>query len=212
MNATTPVTQQYYQSERDTSILRFCNDDSHPENGEFWIRGGICWPVVPRTGAGGIAVGHAVLVGFNLQKKTYIVFEDTEFKCIDPIIENGRMTFEGIASWFNMCHANYFVRYFYYYADELTHRTYLLPTLRSKMISRAPGFIEVPWQSDSDVLPVFWRLVNLKRLKQSSQAIKDQARQCQGALGAVELALYPAMYALTCALVGMERWPWRERI
>ncbi len=208
----TPPTQSTYQSDRKTTILRFENDDSHPMTGEYYCRGGICWPVVPRTGAGGIAIGHAVMVGFNLQTKCYTVFEDVEFRCIDPILENGRMTFEGIANWLNNCWARYFCHYFYYNAPELVHRTYLMQVLRSEMVSPKPAFIEIPWQSDDQVLPVFWSLINTKRLKQSSAAIKDQARQCQGALGSVELALYPAVYALTCALVAMERWPWRERI
>ncbi|MFA5107757.1 MAG: hypothetical protein WC497_05550 [Patescibacteria group bacterium] len=198
-----------YQPDRNTVILRFGSDDD-VRNGEYYVRGGICWPVAVRNSDGGSAVGHSVVVGFNLQSKLYTVFEDNEFVCVDPIVEGGRLTFEGVASWFNTCWARYYCRYWYHHQDETTHRTYLMQVVRSKMIEPKPGFIEIPWTDEKAVAPVFWRLVNTKRLKFTSPAIMDQAGQYQASLGA-EMAMFPAVYALTCALVAMERWPWRER-
>jgi len=211
MTTETP-TQQHYQSERNVVILRFGNDDSNPLNGEYYIRGGICWPVAVRTSDGKSAVGHAVLVGFNLLTKTFTVFEDIEFVCVDPIVESGKVMYDGIANWFNMCWARYYCRYWYYHQDETTHRMYLMQMLRSEMIQPKPGFIEIPWTDEDAVVPVFWRLVNTQRLKFNSEAILDQAQQYQLVLGASELSLFPAVYALVCALAGMERWPWRERV
>lgn len=203
-------TQQHYQPERRTVILRFGSDDN-PLNGEYYCRGGVCWPVAVRNSDGRSAVGHAVMVGFNLQTKKYTVFEDREFVCVDPIVENGQVTFDGVSNWFNQCWSKYYCQYWYYHQDETTHRTYLLQTIRSQMIQPKPGFIEVPWQDENAVAPMFWQMVNTKRLKFGSKTILEQARQYQAMLGSSELALFPAVYALVCALSGMERWPWRER-
>ena len=65
----TSPTQSTLQVGRKTTVLQFNDSDDDPMSGEYYLRGGICWPVVPRTGAGGIAIGHAVMVGFNLQTK-----------------------------------------------------------------------------------------------------------------------------------------------
>jgi len=195
-----------------TTILRFGTDDSNPLNGEYYIRGGICWPVAVRNSDGQSAVGHVVLVGFNLESKTYLIFDDAEFLCVDPIVENGKLTFEGIASWFNMVWARYFCKYWYYHQDDTTHRMYLMQVIRSVMIEPKPGFIEMPWHDDDAVAPVFWRLIATKRVKIGSDAILNQANQYKTMLGKSELALYPAVYAATCALAAMERWPWKERI
>lgn len=204
-------TQALYQPDRKTVILRF-GSDTDVRNGEYYCRGGICWPVAVRTSDGKSAVGNVVLVGFNIHTKLYTVFEDTEFVCVDPIVEGGKLTFAGVASWFNTCWAKYFCRYWYYHQEEITHRMFLMQVLRSQMIEPKPAFIEIPWQDESAVAPVVFRLVATKRLKLASPVILDQGRQYQTTLGASELALYPAIYALTCALVAMERWPWRERV
>jgi len=203
-------TSALYQPERKTVILRF-GRDSDPRNGEYYVRGGICWPVAVRTSDGKSAVGHAVLVGFNLQTKRYTVFEDTSFVCVDPIVEGGKVTFEGVASWFNTCWAQYFCRYWYFHQEEITHRMFLMQVIRSQMIDPKPSFIEIPWQDESAVAPVVFRLVATKRVKLTSSVIIGQGQQYQMTLGASELSLYPAVYALTCALVALERWPWRDR-
>jgi hypothetical protein len=213
MTTKTP-TQQHYQPDRKVVVLRFENNDSNPLNGEYFIRGGVCWPVAVRTSTGQSVKGHAVLVGYNLFTKTYTMFEDTDFICVDPVVENNRVMYDGVANWFNECWSKYFCRYWYYHQDETTHRMYLLQTIRSEMIKPTPGFIEIPWQDEGAVVPVLWRMISNKRLKFNSPSpvILDQIRQCQTTLGASDLGLYPAVHALVCALAGMERWPWRERV
>ncbi len=202
--------QQYYQPERETVILRFGRDDN-PANGEYYIRGGVCWPVAVCQSDGRSASGHAVLVGFNLMTKKYTVFEDRDFVCVDPAVENGRIMFDGVADWFNTCWAKYFCRYWYYHQDETTHRTYLMQTIRSEMMQPKPGFIEVPWMDEKAATPVFWQLISTKRVNGLPGVLVKQAEKMQSSLGASDLGLYPALYALVCALAGMERWPWREK-
>jgi hypothetical protein len=203
-------TQQRYDPERKITLLRFGRDDDE-RNGEYYLRGGVCWPVAVRQSDGRSASGHVVMVGFNLTTKKYIVFEDRDFVCVDPVVENNRIMFNGAADWFNLCWAQYFCRYWYYHQDETTHRTYLMQTIRSEMIQPKPGFIELPWTDENAVVPVFWQLISTKRIDGLSQAIVKQAGQLQGTLGKSDLGMYPAVHALVCALAGMERWPWRER-
>lgn len=199
---------QIYRVERDTVTLQF-KDKSF--NGEYYVRGGVCWPVAVRTSDGRSAVGHAVIVGYNLQTKTYTVFDEQDFICVDPILEAGKVTFDGVANWLNQCWATFYCHYFYWHQDETTHRLYLMQVLRSAMIQPKPGFIEIPWMDEQAVVPVMWRLGGTGRLKIDSGVLHDQLRRFQVELGAYDLCQYPAVHALVCALSGMERWPWREK-
>ena len=80
-------TNAIYQLDRKTTLLRFENDDTD----EYYLRGGVCWPVVAKSAGGsGIAIGHIVLVGFNLRTKLYTVFDDAEFRCIDAVVQGAR--------------------------------------------------------------------------------------------------------------------------
>jgi hypothetical protein len=201
-------------------------DISHPLDGEYYLRGGICWPVTVRVGSECAAVGFVLLIGQNIVTGKRLVFEERSFSCVDPIINtDGRIEFDGVASWFNQVWTSYACRDYYWHQDEQTHKAYLLQVIRSLMIEPKPQFIEVPWQDEEQVTPLYWKYLNTDRLKYKAAAhassgdyagqdggeLHGQLRQYQLAMGAEKIESFPAVLALMCALAGMERSPWRER-
>lgn len=196
---------------RNATLVDFGGGDKNPLNGEYYVRGGVCWPVAVRVSDGQSSVGHLVLVGHHLESGRRVVLDECQFVCVDPIVENGGVAFEGCANWFNSAWTNYFTRYLYWHQDETTHRMYLMQVLRSRMIEPKPGFIEIPWQDDQVAVSVMWKLGNTGQLKiQPDSVLLEQLRRFQAVLGRPDMGEYPAVHALLCALYGMERWPWRE--
>lgn len=196
-----------YLPGRRTTLVSGAGDRS----GEYHVRGGVCWPVPVMVETGQSAVGHAVLVGFELRARRYVVLADTEFVAVDPVVEpDGRVLYDGLAGWLCEGWSKWFARVYYYRQSEPVHKASLLAVLRSEMIKPTPGFIEVH-DDDVGAAALFWRLVATKRLRFRSDAVVDQARRLRSSLGAPCLAAHPAIHALAAALAGMERWPWRDR-
>lgn len=190
-------------------------DTKHPLDGEYYLRGGICWPVTVRVGSECAAVGFVLIIGQSIVTGKRLVFEERAFSCVDPIVgADGRIEFDGVASWFNQVWTSYACRDYYWHQDEQTHKAYLLQVIRSLMIEPKPQFIEVPWQDEEQVTPLYWKYLNTDRLKykgaDAGGELHGQLRQYQLAMGAEKIESFPAVLALMCALAGMERSPWRE--
>jgi len=202
-------TKSSYDADRRISRLEFGRDD-HPANGDYYLRGGICWPesgVAP----GQKPQGYALLIGFDIRTKIMRVFEQTEFLVVDHILRtDGGIERVGLSVWFNEAWIRYFCRTFYYNQPESLHKTYLFQTIRSKMIEPKPHFPELLWRENREAWSVVSAKVETDKIKMDPKSgLNDALLQYYASLDGRMVP--PAVWSLMCAVYGMERYPWRER-
>jgi hypothetical protein len=200
----------------DRSIkLYFDFDDDqvlYPE-GDFDIRGGICWPVTFKKDGQVDSQGYILLAGMNLNNGVITIFEQQSFLVVEPIInqENMQIDYPGISNFINNAHSNYFCRKFYWHQNFELTKKWRLDVLRSRAIEPKPVLTEVPWGDDRDADHLIWTLVKMKKLRHDLKA--DLASQLED----VKLKpkgirdILPAVRALQCALMGFQRYPLRRR-
>ena len=76
---------------RGTSTLEF---EDHKHDGEYYIRGGICWP----EGAD----GFTILAGQNVDNKNVLIFRQFSFLTVDNVLRPDRsIEYEGLSSFIN---------------------------------------------------------------------------------------------------------------
>lgn len=199
----------------DKSIfLRFDFDEEecrYPE-GEFDIRGGVCWPITYQINGTLESGGHILVAGKNLDSGVVTIFEQQEFMFVEPIInrETQLIEFPGISNFLNNAYANYYCRKYYWHQDPETAKQHRIEITRSQMIKPKPALIEVPWgDGSSDAGHIIWKFVKANRL----QYKKGSELHKQLELTKIDTKqMYPATHALQCALMGMSRFPFRRRV
>lgn len=206
---TTPTIRMYVKEQK-TSVLTF-GDNKNPLNGEYYLRGGICFPVPVRLGADQGASGFVLLCGYNVQTKKIYVFEESSFLTIDHIVaSDGSIELVGISGWFNECWSHYFGRDFYWHQDPETKKTYTLDILRSAMIKPRPRFLHVDWNDDQQIEHVIWRLGNTGMMKfKADGQLHDALRLLEVQTDRTQVI--PGVHALKCALAGLLRYPYRRK-
>jgi hypothetical protein len=194
--------------ERKLSRLEFARADN-PDAGEYYLRGGICWP--ESGGAPGQAPqGFALMCGLNIRDRVLRVFEQVSFLTVDHVLRpDGGIEREGVSAWFVEVWRRYFARTFYVNTPESVHRVFLLQTIRSPMIEPKPEFPEVFWRESREAWSLVSALIESGRLRVQEGTELDVAltRYCASPDGKL---VPPAVWALMCAVFGMERSPWRE--
>ena len=188
-----------YDVERKISELFFQKDQAVP-SGEYYLRGGICFPVINDDGIS----GYATMCGKHLGSGVIYVLEEQEFCTIDHIkSQTGRIEFKGLSTWFNDCWTNYFADSYYYHQDYETCKKYRLQVIRSIMINPKPHFIEIKWQDADQAMHTIFEKDMLNQLKYSS---KGKIYQEMQEYNATPDEKYPALHALKCALAGYDRY------
>lgn len=201
-------TKCHYDAKKGISILYFKDDDN--KIGEYYMRGGICWPVVfeepdnPRDYS-----GYAILAGQDVWTKKIVIFEERSFVTVDHILRpNKTIEFDGLAPWFNRCWSHYFGCLFYWHQDFELAKKFRLETIRSQMVQPKPQFVEVPWSDDEAARMQIWKYIKLKAL--DGQKDGDLFRQMQQ-VQKEDKKTMPAVHALACLISGFERFPYRGR-
>ena len=206
-----PRTAVFNKDQSITLYFDFDEEELRYPQGEFDVRGGICFPMELQDEHGNFDVqGFVVLVGFDLEKKIFKVFEERSFLVIDNILNSDQLIeHRGIASWFSTCWSKYYCRKYYWHQDGEMIKQYRLEVGRSQMIKPKPTLVEIPWGSDSDARHVVWKHVRSKRLRYKKNGeLHTQLELTKKS----KKQTYPAVHALQCALVGMERFPFRKRV
>jgi hypothetical protein len=206
-----PVSRILNDDKSVTLYFEFDDEEMRYPQAEFDIRGGICFPTEFKDEHGNFDIqGFAVLVAMDIEKKIFWVFEERSFIVIDNILNNDQMIeCHGIASWFNSCWSQYYCRKYYWHQDNELVKQYRLEIGRSEMIQPKPILIEIPWGNDSDARHFVWKSVKSKKLR--CQKGTELYRQLEYAKKG-DKQTYPAVHALQCALMGMERFPFRKRV
>lgn len=202
----------YFNKENKTSRLYFQAEPGEEggankpaSQGEYYMRGGVCWPVL----VGHQVRGYAILAGMDIETKKTYIFEEKAFSCIDHIIgESGGIEVEGASSWFNMCWTSYFADTFYYHNYGETHKKYMLQVLRSSMIKPKPCFIDAPWQDEDQALQAIY-----ERTQQNKLFYKENGALIASlrSMNVKPDKLPPEIIALMCCISGMERYPFRKK-
>ncbi len=194
--------------QRKTSTL-FFRDGSFAE---YYMIGAVCWPMTYEDAPGIIDnQGFLVMAGKAVGDGgdgVVTLFEQHPFVVVDNVLKgDGTIEFPGIASTLNRIWAQYYADRYYFHQDYEHSRTYRLEVLRSEMTKPKPKFIEIPWASDDEARHTIWRYVKLKRIRIDKDS--EMARQLSVVkAGAKDTT--PAVHALQCLLMGLERFPWRK--
>ncbi len=198
-----------YDPARDVSRLFF---DENPESTgvEYRIRGGICFPKLffPTVGAPDIH-GFAVLSGEDVVTREIVIFEQTQFSCIDPIVEDGLILINGIAQWLNKCWSRYYAKYFFWSQDSLQANKYRLDISRSVLINPKPGFVSVGNQTTlGDLAQGLWSRIKTAQItwEQDSEIHKNIKTPTID-----ENDFCPSIHALVALIAGIDKFPYKKR-
>jgi len=197
------IESQMLNRKRRTSTLEFAGG----KQGEFYVRGAVCWPVRVQDHS----EGFILLGAQNVRDKKLYVFEQTPYRAIDHIMGHDRdgctvIQWKGISSWLNEMWKSYFCSHFYYDQGDAVHRLYKNQVTRSEMIKPKPTFRKV-WTKDDAGDSVMWGWLDAERL------VIGEGSAVQHALQEYKVrppgSVIPAVQALMCLLAGIERYPWR---
>jgi len=151
-----------------TVLLEFpaAPEMENPLNGEYYMRGGICWPLTPMS-PNGIAAGFAVMVGLNVKSQGCIVFDEHDFVVIDNITDDtsSKIINVGAGSFFNRCWSDFFADTYHIVQPDAVHRPYMLDCIRSKSVQPKPHFIAVPGETEDTCERKIWEAMAAGRLK-----------------------------------------------
>lgn len=138
--------------EQHTVFLEFA-PESREWNGEYYMRGGICWPMPCLRPQGLVLEGCALMAGFKLASGVLTVFEEHPFSIIDnDVATDGRILHEGLAPWFNQIWTRYYADSYFIREATDRHRQYMLQVGRSDAVAPKPRFVEAHWKDDSDAM------------------------------------------------------------
>ena len=183
----------------------------HFEDGEVmqcYMRGGICWPQLTERSDQRDFQGFIVMCGQDIRDGTVYVWEQRHFECIDNIICQDVIKYYGIASWLNKVWTNYFARDYYWHQPFELHKRYMLQIIRSEMVAPKPQFIEIDWTDAAEAQMIVWEYVKLGKIV---FPMDSEVHRELNLVKKKEKETSPAVYALQCALTGIERFPWRKR-
>ena len=174
---------------------------------EYCMRGGIAWPFGYQSGTDMTIRGYAVLLGMDVQTRHMIVFEHTEFKTVDHLLnQDGSMKHRGISQWFNNNWNLYNAINYAWHEVGIVNLRYRKAMKQCAAINPKPKLREVMWPDDDSAEHIIWQALVEERLTmhpalaaalEASQAEKDRPS--------------PEKHALLCALASFEQKAWVEK-
>ena len=184
------------------------HEDGVPEDGRYWIRGGIVWPGQV-DGAQDLTavVGYAVLLVRHVRTEVTWVMEERRYQTISHVIRaDGGIEAEGL--WPVLGDAwRYYLGDVWYAAPSVgLHEPYMLQVMRERCVAHKPQFIEATWTDDHAGLVPLLDLLMSKRLRWRVGGGVDEGLQ---ALTGNNVITAPVRALMTAAW-GMSRWPLQE--
>lgn len=179
------------------------------ESADFYMRGSVCWPMSWPDGEDTEISGHALISGQDIETKEITIFKEHPFVSVSNILNDGRIEYPGLESFFNHAWSRYFLRHFFWHGNEVTTKQWRLEVLRNDMIMPKPYLINVEWHDDSQAIMQMWRgfnmdQINFKVIGRKAILIKQLSRMKKG-----EKEMLPAVQSLMSLISGINRYPWR---
>jgi hypothetical protein len=205
---------------RGTVRLTFPWDEDRKETpeGDFIMRGGVCWPMpVEMAGIQDIQ-GFILMAGQNVKTKKIYVFEQKTFIVIENIREvvkepgeeigTEKVTYRGIVEWLNKNWCRYYGRRYYWHQPRALNKDYRLEISRCFAIQPKPSFVQIDWNDEAEAMTNIWKYVKTGRLYfDKDSELHEQLQKVKSD----DKMQYPAVWALSCLVAGIERHPFRER-
>lgn len=192
--------ESFFDASRNVVRLYF-EDNEIIDSGEYFVRGGICWPVVTETGIS----GHISICGRNVETGITYVFDDRSFVSADNILEsNGDgILHRGILTWLRVKWAKYCGIKYYWNQAESTNRKYMLAVSRS-FIEPKPEFVRVTWQDSHQALfsVMYADTTGMLRYSRESRVLADM--EIMNGDSEYPVEKLPALYSLMCCMYGFE--------
>ena len=207
-----PRTAIYNEDQSVTLYFDFDKEELRYPQAEFDIRGGICWPVTFRKDGYVDSQGYILVAGKNLQTGIITIFEQQQFIVVEPIVNQDTQVIEypGISNFINNAYSTYFCRKYYWHQNFEFSKKWRLDVLRSPVIEPKPQLVEVPWGEDQDADHLIFLTVKRRLLRHDENAeIYNQLQHVKQDEGKKQIL--PAVRALQCVLMGMERYPLRRK-
>jgi len=191
--------------DRGTSTLYF---EDEVQTREYYMVGGICWPFMYQVDDKPTDVmGYAIMAGQDIETRVVHIFEHREFVAVDHIFgPNNLILYHGIAPFFNQVWANYYARRFYFNQPDEMSKRYHLEVIRSPMIAPKPAIIEIPLPDPMSALSSVWQHIKTKTVQIPRGTILAEHIK----LNKTNKVILPAVQALACLLVGLDRFPYRR--
>lgn len=189
---------------RDTAMLTLPNGEER----EFFVRGGVCWPVLR---PGGSAVEGCVLVAAqDVETRRVYVFEEFGFYQVEPLRdpETNRTVDAGVGPAFGVAWLSYACRRFFFNQIDEFNDVCMALVRDSKTIQPKPSMIRVDWSSEDE--PRARILQWAARMVMPAGGLLETQYQEFMSTPAPRMLHFPAMQALACLQTGLERWPWRK--
>lgn len=208
------------QSRRKT-VQMYWKDGRHAE---FYVTGGLCWPVLVDGGIGAFPVlGAAVVIGMDTESLKFNVLTEHEFPSIDGVVthdECGRVTvFPGLSGWMLTAVTKWGCRSFYHRQEPETSFRYAVEVGRLDAFKALrPGFPELHWDSDNAVDAMTWEIIGSgkvkigrdtalgKAMRDAEISRTDSSAQADKRFNQIR---YPVIHAFRCALYAQLTNPWR---
>jgi len=189
---------------RNCTTLYLDDDDA-----DFYMRGAICWPIQWPDGADNEITGHVLVAGVDIKTKDITVFKEQSFVTVSNILEDGRIVYPGLETFFNRTWSKYFLRDYYWHGNEVTTKQWRLETIRNDLINPKPQFIKVDWSEDDQASMQMWHefkvgKINFKPIGRESVTYQQLMRIKTG-----EKITLPSVHALITLIAGLKRYPWR---
>jgi hypothetical protein len=207
----------FYNEDRFTSSLFFGPDNEHLD-GEYHMRGGICWPKGYDCDGKNDVMGYALLGGHNVKTKVVHIFEHRPFVIINSILdeEKKKVKYEGLAQWFNDNWSRYFARKYYWNQEDHIKGSHSSEIRRSKMIDPKPILIEADWSNIAEMYHALWLYSKRGTLKVYSDKTKHDSIVLSLMLSIRDMKkadkeALPGVHALLCLLAGLDKRPYIER-
>jgi hypothetical protein len=184
--------------------LYFDNDQA-----DFYARGGICWPMA--WGYDHKINGHVLIAGQDIDTGEITIFREQEFVSVSNIIENGKIIFAGLESFFISGWSDFYLRDFFWHGNQITTKKWRLGTIRNNMIDPKPFFLNVDWAGDDQAALMMWHElktenINMKPIGEKSILVRDI-----NSIQKNDPNPPPSVHALMALIAGYNRYPWRQR-
>lgn len=200
-----------YDSEYKVAKL-FFGDNQNPLNGDYFMRGGICFPVPVRIAAECGAQGFALMAGYNVDTHKIYCFEEATFLSIDHIVgDHGQVEVEGLSQWFGDCWQYYFANHFYWHQEPETRKMYGLEIARSPMINPKPMLVHIDWTNSDNIEHTIWRMGNTGIFKFKVDGLLHAALRLME-VQTDRNQIIPGVQALKCVLAGLMRYPYKKKM
>lgn len=172
--------------------------------GDYYVRGGICWPSIQEVKGHIEAKGHVVMCAVNIRTGRCNVFESEPFNVVTCEVRDGyaNVKMYPLGPILNRLWATWYASSFYWHDHGETHTQFRTQVVRDTSILPKPRLINIEWADDGAAEQVFWTASATGMLAMEERVYKDVTITPTG-------EWCPARHALVCALVGMQRRPWR---